>query len=139
MSGSLHRRRTCRGFVPSSSAVTSWGWESHHGALNQAVEMEFPAPPLADHLGLRSGGGSADLLDPAGRIASLYRVSAGGGFESHYLYLRRDLLEDYLATRGLQLVRPLSGKRRLEDDARSDDSSEDRRNAYTSSEHVQFR
>lgn len=100
--------------IPVEAATRTWAWESYHSELNQVGSVEFPAPPLADFLGLRSARGSVDLVDPGGRIATLYRVSPGDGLGSHYLYIRRDLLNRYLGKRRLQMVRGVWGERTLE-------------------------
>jgi hypothetical protein len=86
--------------------VHRWSWESYHSALNQVSGVEFPAAALCDQLGLVNHNGSFDLRDQAGRQASVYRefeVADRHG-HSNLLYLRKDLLEQYLAVTGQTLV-----------------------------------
>ena len=99
--------------IPVEAATRHWVWESYHSELNQVGGLDFPAPVLADFLDLRSAGGSADLIDKTGKVATLVRVAPGPAFGSHYLYVRRDLLNRYLLARGLQLVRAVWGERTM--------------------------
>lgn len=117
--------------IPVEAATRHWGWESYHSELNQVGGVDFPAPALADFLDLRSAGGSADLIDKAGKIATLVRVTPGPAFGSHYLYVRRDLLNRYLLGRGLQLVRALWGERTMHYDFfKSGDISDEQRDPF---------
>lgn len=102
-----------RAGIPVEAATRHWAWESYHSELNQVGGVDFPAPVLAEFLDLRSAGGSADLIDKAGKVATLFRVAPGPAFGSHYLYIRRDLLNRYLLARGLHLVRAVWGERTM--------------------------
>jgi hypothetical protein len=113
--------------VPVEATSRRWVWESYHSDLNQTDSVEFPAPPLSDFLGLRGASGSADLLDPTLRIATLFRRSPGDDLGSHYLYIRRDLLDRYLKRRNLRLVRAVWGERTLHYDFFKDDLSDEMR------------
>lgn len=93
-----------------------WGWESYHSALNDIGSVMFPSPGLAAFHGLRSVGGSADLIDRAGRMATIFRRFEGPGFGSAYLYVRQDLIDAYAADRGLTLVTVIRGERTLQYD-----------------------
>jgi hypothetical protein len=90
-----------------------WGWESYHSALNDIGSVMFPSPGLAAFHGLRSVGGSADLIDRAGTPATIFRRFEGPGFGSGYLYVRQDLIDEYAAVRGLTLVTVIRGERTL--------------------------
>jgi hypothetical protein len=76
--------------IPVEDTCRRWAWESHHSELNQTGPLVFPAPPLADRLNLRVVGGSSDMMDRHGRLATIYREAPGPGFGSHFLYMRRD-------------------------------------------------
>lgn len=117
--------------IPVEATTRRWAWESHHSQLNQVSGIEFPAPPLADFLGLRSIDGSADLVDRQGEVATLYRVMPGPAFGSHIVYIRRDLLEHYLQERRMRLVCGVWGERDLERDFLGGESvSDDMRERY---------
>jgi hypothetical protein len=88
-----------------------WAWESYHSELNQVGSVVFPAPPLAVALKLRVVGGSTDMVDQREQTATVYREAPGPGFGSHYLYMRRDLLQSYARDRGLRLVQAVVGER----------------------------
>lgn len=88
-------------------------WEDYHSEINQVGSVVFPAPPIADFLGLRIANGSSDMRDRDGRTATLYRVCPGPGFGSHFLFMRRDLLDAYLRHRRMRLVHSVSGERSM--------------------------
>ena len=90
-----------------------WGWEGYHSALNDLGNVYFPSPSFADFHSLRGVSGSADLIDKEGRVASIFRRHAGPMFGSAYLYVRKDLVENYLASRSLRLVTVIRGERTL--------------------------
>jgi hypothetical protein len=79
--------------------VHRWSWESYHSSLNQVSGIDFLAPALCEKLGLVNHNGTFDLWDRRGRQASVYRefdvVDRFG--DSRLLYLRQDLLEQYLS------------------------------------------
>lgn len=95
--------------------VHSWSWESYHSVLNQVSGIDFLAPALCEKLGLVNHAGSFDLWDQSGRQASIYRefdvADRFGG--SSLLYIRRDLLERYLAITEQVLVWIPWGERTL--------------------------
>jgi hypothetical protein len=95
--------------------VHRWAWESYHSALNQVSGVEFPAAALCDRLGLVNHNGSFDLWDQTGRQASVYRefAVADRNSGSSVLYLRQDLLEQYLSLTGQTLVWIPWGERTL--------------------------
>jgi hypothetical protein len=123
--GSLPKSGRWNPGIPVEATARRWIWESYHSDLNQTDAVEFPAPPLADYLGLRGASGSADLVDPTLRIATLSRRSPDDDRSSHHLYIRRDLLESYLKSRNLRLVRAIWGERTLHYDFFKDDLSDE--------------
>jgi hypothetical protein len=95
--------------------VHSWSWESYHSSLNQVSGIDFPAPALCEKLGLVNHAGTFDLWDRSGQQASVYRefdVADRFG-NSSLLYLRQDLLEEYLSLTGQVLVWIPWGERTL--------------------------
>jgi len=97
--------------IPVEDSCRRWAWESHHSQLNQVGSLVFPAPPLAVDLKLRVAGGSSDMIDQNGKLATVYRKAPGPGYGCHFLYMRRDLVEHYAQSRGLQLVQAVAGER----------------------------
>ena len=89
--------------------------ESYHSSLNDVSGIETLAPALCERLGLVNRGLTFDLWDRAGRQATVYRefdVSARDT-RSSLLYLRTDLLEQYLTLTGQLLVWIAWGERTL--------------------------
>lgn len=100
-----------RGF-PVEDSVRRFGWESNRNELNQ-TQAVFPAPPIADLLDLRVVGGSSDMVDSTGNLATLYRTKPGPGYGAQYLYMRRDLIERYEGERNLTLIHAVGGQRSM--------------------------
>lgn len=100
--------------IPIEHTCRRWIWESHHSELNQIDTVVFPAPPLADFLNLRRIGGSSDMVDADGEPATLFRVAPGYAGGSHYLYLRRDLMERYAKSRRLRFLQTIWGQRMID-------------------------
>jgi len=95
--------------------VHRWSWESYHSSLNQVSGIEFLAPALCEKLGLVNHNGTFDLWDQAGRQASVYRefeVADRFG-NSSLLYIRQDLLKQYLSLTRQVLVWIPWGERTL--------------------------
>jgi hypothetical protein len=94
------------------NSARSFAWESHHSDMNQ-TQVVFPAPPIAELLDLRVVAGSSGMLDADGRLATIYREAPGPGYGSHFLFMRRDLIDRYSATRGLKLLHAVGGERSM--------------------------
>lgn len=95
--------------------VHRWSWEGYHSSLNQVSGIELVAPALCERFGLVNHNSTFDLWDRAGRQASVYRefdVADRFG-NSSLLYLRQDLLEQYLSLTGQVLVWVPWGERTL--------------------------
>ena len=99
--------------IPVEDSCRRWAWESYHSELNQVGSVVFPAPPIAVALKLRVAGGSSDMIDERGKVATIYREAPGPGFGSHFLYMRRDLVEKYATSHGLRLVQAIAGERSI--------------------------
>lgn len=99
--------------IPVEDSCRRWAWEDHHSQLNQVGGVVFPAPPIAVALNLRVVGGSSDMRDQKGRLATIFRRADGPGFGSYFLYMRRDLVERYAAGRGLRLVQAVVSERNV--------------------------
>ena len=100
--------------------VPVWGnsWESYHSVANQGGGFIYPAPALCEFLGLNSVRGEADLVDQNGNAGSVFRVLPT--FWKHasgrLVYLRRDLLVEYLRHTRQDLVWLMWGERRIHHD-----------------------
>ncbi len=99
--------------IPVEDTCRRWSWEDYHSQLNQVGGVVFPAPPLAEALKLRVAGGSSDMVDEKGRVATIFRRADGPGFGSYFLYMRRDLVERYASSRNLRLVQAVVGERNV--------------------------
>lgn len=95
------------------SACRQWVWEPHHSQMNQVGSVMFPAPPIATELRLRVVGGSSDMVDEYGDLATIYRTAPGAGYGCSFLYMRADLVDAYAARRNLYLVQAMGGERLL--------------------------
>jgi hypothetical protein len=102
--------------VPVEVPVYEFAWESYHSALNKAGRITLPAPALCERLSLSNRQGEWDLYDAMGCTASLYREFKGDEdkIRSDLLYLRQDLMANYLAQTRQALVWLLWGEREIE-------------------------
>jgi hypothetical protein len=88
-------------------------WESYRSTLNQVSGVDVPALALCERLGLVKWKGEWDLRDSTGELATLYREfkSDGDVYRSDLLYIRNDLLAEYLAITEQSLVWLVWGER----------------------------
>jgi hypothetical protein len=109
------RRRFDRVEVP----IRRWAWESHHTELTQIGGITVPVPALCERLGLVSHNGSLDFRYPKGGVATLYREwpkENGGLWRSHLLYIREELIRQYLEETQQRMVWVPWGERTLHHD-----------------------
>jgi hypothetical protein len=99
--------------IPVEDSCRRWSWEDYHSQLNQVGGVVFPAPPIAEALNLRVAGGSSDMLDDRGEVATIFRRADGPGFGSFFLYMRRDLVERYVEGRKLRLIQAVVTERNV--------------------------
>lgn len=92
--------------------VQRYNWESYHSVVNNGSGACLPSKRLCQVLSLSYRANKWDLHDAAG-VASLYRKV--GEYDSqvsgNFSYLRRDLLDSYLAQSGKVLVWLMWGER----------------------------
>lgn len=102
--------------IPVEVPVSYFGWESYHSALNQVSGIMVPAPALCDQLNLSNRQGEWDLYDSSSRLGTIYREfkSDEDTFSSKLLYLRADLMAEYLREADKTLVWLVWGERELE-------------------------
>ena len=77
-----------------------FGWESYHSALNQAGGAYVPSWSFSHAFDLRGTPQSFDQVQPNGAKATI-SLTAPAGFTGHLLYLREDLVKEYLGSRKL--------------------------------------
>ena len=97
--------------------IPAWSnaWESYHSITNQGGGFEYPAPALCDYLELNSVRGEADLVDRSGKVGSVFRAlpKSCARARGNLLYIREDLIRQYLKTTGQILVWLIWGERQL--------------------------
>ncbi|MCO6437310.1 MAG: hypothetical protein J5J06_09515 [Phycisphaerae bacterium] len=120
-----HLERALRRYGPTPSEgirveipIHNYAWESHHSELNQAGGATVLAPALFERCGLVNRRGTWDMFDRTGRRGSIYRrwKNAGDRYRSEVLYLREDLLADYLSVTRQVLVWLMWGERGFDHD-----------------------
>lgn len=94
--------------------VQKYNWESYHSAVNQSGGASLPSKRLCETLNLRYRANKLDLYDAFG-VASMYRNIGeyGSQVSGSFSYLRRDLLDRYLAQSSKALVWLMWGERTL--------------------------
>lgn len=92
--------------------VSSLGWESYHSVVNQGYHAYVLSKELCEFLELSSRPQTFDLYDKNDRTAS---ITLKWGEESHtfqkLIYIRKDLLENYLENGKLELIWAMWGER----------------------------
>lgn len=90
-------------------------WEDYHAEINQGARGDVPARQLTDVLKLVSQPQTYDLYDSSGRratIATDYKSEQDGIKRSQrFLFIRKDLLDEYLKETDLQLLFWIAGER----------------------------
>jgi hypothetical protein len=95
-------------FVP----VVDAGWGAQISVANPSWGVTLPVRQIVDYLGLSSRPQTFDLFDQDGRRAALY-AEDGQPLKDrqHFLYLRKDLLDRFLANHGFKLIWIIHGER----------------------------
>ena len=95
-----------------------YSWYGKYNDRNQNFHILFPAPDICGKLHLSRRGRGVDLVDMNGLPASLYRADESRLRDAkevkdrfQFLYLRKDLLDEYLRLTGKQLVWIIWGER----------------------------
>jgi hypothetical protein len=90
-------------------------WEDYHNEINQGPRGEVPARQLSDALELVSQPQTYDLYDSCGRRASAathFEAEENGVKRSQrFLFIRKDLLDQYLEQNDQQLLIWVAGER----------------------------
>jgi hypothetical protein len=77
-----------------------YAWESHHSEMNGAGNTRIPSRPFSARFELHSGPQVFDQFLPDGSPAT---ITLGGidGFDADMLYVREDLLQQYVGDRAI--------------------------------------
>src|SRR5690606_29754075 len=96
-----------RGSVGSGAAAVEvevvahgYQWESYHSELNRAGSTRVPSQPFSHRFDLRSTAQSFDQFLADGSRATI-TLSGVDGLEGELLYIREDLLRQYLGDHAL--------------------------------------
>jgi hypothetical protein len=102
--------------IPVEVPAYEFSWEGYHSTLNQVSGITVPAPALCERLRLSHRRGEWDLYDRTGRAATMYREfkTDADTFRSSFLYLRADLMAEYVARTRQTLVLFVWGEREFE-------------------------
>lgn len=85
-------------------------WESYHSEMNPLGNAKVPSRNFSDHFGLKSVGQSFNQFLPDGNCATI-TLSGVDGLEGDMLYIREDLLRQYIQER--KIIWLVSGEREL--------------------------
>ena len=109
--------------IPAETTAVHHAGNQYHGERFMFSEAWHPAPDICAHLRLVRRGRGVDLADKDGKTATLYRADNGRLIpnpradeqkdEYQFLYLRKDLLDEYLRAANKRLVWIIWGERRL--------------------------
>lgn len=103
------------GGVPITTTNRCYGWESYHSSLNDANGFHTPNAHFCLVTGLRSRFRAVELSDSAGIAATkvILGKSPDGSTEENLMYVRKDLLDQYLSSNKLSMVWHGWGERRM--------------------------
>ncbi|WP_259250787.1 NACHT domain-containing protein [Salinibacter ruber] len=113
-------------------AVWRNDWEDHHNEINTGPRGQVPARQICKSLNLVSRPQTYDLFEPSGARATLttHFEEQQGSVErkQRFLYIRKDLIEQYLTRTGRALLIWMGGERQysikvFSDKRRSEDVS----------------
>lgn len=92
--------------------LREYSWESYHSVVNEAGVTSVLARQLTDVLNLRGQPQTFDMFDPHGKRASITCRHGDDHWNSeHFVYIRRDLLDTFLAEKDLRMVWVAWGER----------------------------
>lgn len=99
--------------VPVEIPVHGFGWESYHSVVNDYSGYDVPTPAISNYLGLNYRNQSVEFFDRNGKRATIFmRIQEPDSHHStHLMYLRKDLLERYLAHTEQTIVWAIWGER----------------------------
>jgi hypothetical protein len=104
--------------------VMEYNWESYHTPVNDAGHTSILGKEIANHLGLISEPQTFDLFDRDGKLAVIqFRNGEDYNNNNSFVYIRKDLLDQFLAETKSKLVYTMWGERevRFKTNVRSDE------------------
>lgn len=78
----------------------NYAWESYHSEMNRAGSARVPSQPFSHRFDLRSAAQTFDQFLPDGSRATI-TISGVDGLEGDVLYIRDDILREYLDGRAI--------------------------------------
>jgi hypothetical protein len=78
----------------------NYAWESYHSEINRAGSARVPSQPFSARFDLRNVAQSFDQFLPEGSRATI-TLSGVDGLDGDILYIREDLLRQYVANRAI--------------------------------------
>lgn len=94
------RVRVETGTVNVEVLAHEYAWESYHSEINRAGSVRVPSHPFATRFSLRGSAQSFDQFLPDGTRATI-TLGAGDGLDADILYVREDLLQQYVGDRAI--------------------------------------
>jgi hypothetical protein len=92
--------------------VREYGWEGYHSIVNEAGGGTVLARQITDSLDLCGQPQTFDLFEPGGRRATMtWRHGEEEKNVERFVYIRRELLERFLAEQGMKMVWVTWGER----------------------------
>ncbi|MER3317325.1 MAG: hypothetical protein RIB79_03470 [Allomuricauda sp.] len=96
------------------SPVSQYNWESHHSSTNQAGHQTVLAKEISFKLNLVNAPQTFDLFEKDGELATInLRYYEDYHTNQHFLYLRKDLFEEFIEENDYRLIWGIWGERRL--------------------------
>lgn len=91
----------------------TYSWEGYHSIVNDYSGFDVPAPAISNYLELSFRNQSAELFDKHGKRATIFTrfKDSDSTHNSHLLYIRKDLLEKYMAHTGQTMIWAIWGER----------------------------
>jgi hypothetical protein len=120
--------------------VRNNAWEDYHSAIIPGRNVSTPAKQITEHLDLVNQPQTFDLYEDDGRLASMtfHYGEPLGAFQS-FVYIRNDLLDQFLSDTGARMIYVVSGRREFySGDFGERESFAETHNLYERFEHTQL-
>lgn len=99
--------------IPVETTCWRYNWGGNHSKINDLSGFLFPSPRICEQLELVGSYRSIELVDRNGHQATIYRTSNSQGKKNEFLYLRQDLLNEYLHSTNKKLIWIVWGQRQF--------------------------
>lgn len=104
--------------------VMDYNWKSYHSPVNDAGHISVLGKEIVNHLGLINEAQTFDLFDRDGKLAAIHLKNVEDyNNNDSFVYIRKDLLDQFLAETKSQFVYTVWGERevRLKTNERQDE------------------